>query len=307
MSDNMSDADSEDPNILLQTLACIFTPVLRDRASQPIPPYDTVVPLTEIDFASHPSVGLTHLSDLASIHATIVPGFAEGAPLNREQWLRTAAQLNASILKGFSQSCPDNECPDFMDDINPDERAALHTLGQVVGSLNYYFTNPAAKEPTKWKQCLRCLKVNHITITPEYWESQLQHCQQMVDATRETILNIKTREFEKEIMSWVDSQCATAFNQVVEVVLDSNHPPPETDPRMTEWITRRAEELKQKAESDAIKSAKRNARTLYNQQRHIVEKDLEADLQAIKDNGEAQRAQARAQEDQLIAEFKANL
>jgi hypothetical protein len=308
MSDDEAMSSSQiDDTVLMHHLNCIFTPILWDDNNDPIPPYNTIIPLTEGDFSSDLAHGLNHLSQLAALHDTITPGFGEGGLLNREQWLRTVAQLFASVLKGFSQSCPDTIDFDQLTNLGPDEKTALANLTQIVGSFNYYFTNPTEDFPLAWQQCRRCLKVNHITITEEHWRSLLMDCNQMVDAARSTVLNSKTREFEKSIMSWVDSQRAMAENQVIEMVLESNHPPLTEDPRIIEWISRQAEALKDEAKKKAVAQATRKARTLYDDTLRKAQEGHDANIQMILEDKERQLAEARATAEQEISAFKMDL
>jgi hypothetical protein len=156
---------SESDKLLMQQISHIFLPTLRPDNYEPISLYDAIVPLTEADFPSEPSLATTHLSNLASLHDMISPSFKEGARLNREQWLRTVAQLFAVALKGFSGSRPDCPSPDFLTDLGPDEAATLNGLSTVVALFNQFFDNSTSLCPTEWDQCLRYLKVNHLTIT----------------------------------------------------------------------------------------------------------------------------------------------
>ena len=177
MSDDEASVASShiDDTALMHHLNHIFTPILRDDNHDPIPPYDTIVPLTEADFSSNQSLGLNHIKELTALHDTLTLGFGEGT-LNRKQWLRSVAQLLASVLKGFSLSCPNTIDFNQLANLGPDEKTALATLTQVVGSFNYYFTNPTEDFPSAWQQCCCCLKVNHITITEEHWCSLLMDC-----------------------------------------------------------------------------------------------------------------------------------
>jgi hypothetical protein len=129
MSDDEAMSSSHiDDTVLMHHLNCIFAPILRDDNNDPILPYDTIVPLNKANFSSDPSLGLTHIADLVRLHDTITPGFEEGAPLNCEQWLCSVAQLFASVLKGFSISCPDTIDLDQLADLGPDEKTTLANL-----------------------------------------------------------------------------------------------------------------------------------------------------------------------------------
>jgi len=174
--DDSSSIASESNELLMQQISRIFLPTLCPKYYEPISLYDNIVPLTEADFPSDPSLGLIHLTDLSSLHNIIALGFKEGAKLNREQWLRTVNQLFAIALKGFSDSRPNHITPDFLTDLGPDEAAALNGLSTVVASFNKFFENPTSLNPSEWDQCLRCLKVNHITITQDHYEARLKDC-----------------------------------------------------------------------------------------------------------------------------------
>jgi hypothetical protein len=154
-------------------------------------------------------------------------------------------------LKGFSASCPDNDAPEQLN-----KQATLANLTQIIGSFNHYFTNPAEDFPLAWQQCHRCLKVNHITITEDHRHTLLMDCNQMVNAAQSTVLNSKTHKFEKSIMTWVNSQQNTAHNQVIESILETNHPPSEADPCILKWIDHQAKELRMKAQNEAVQQAK---------------------------------------------------
>jgi hypothetical protein len=108
-------------------------------------------------------------------------------------------------------------------------------------------------------------------------------------------------------MTWVDSQREKAQNQVIETVLESNHPPPTSDPRILEWIARQATDLKAKAHSEAISQAKRNARAAYETAYNEAKEGHDADIQAILADKEQRLAEARAIVEQEISTFKMNL
>jgi hypothetical protein len=197
--DDLSSVTSESDELLMQQISRIFLPTLHPNYYKPICPYDNIIPLTEADFLSNPLLGITHLSDLSSLHDILAPSFKEGARLNREQWLRTTAQLFAVALKGFSDSHPNKSTPDFLIDLGPDEVAALNSLSTVVASFNWFFDNPTSLNPSEWDQCLRCLKVNHLTVTQDHYEAKLKDANQNIDVAQTTILNTKIREFVSQL------------------------------------------------------------------------------------------------------------
>ena len=77
--DNSLSVTSESDELLMQQISCIFLLTLHPDNYEPISLYNAIIPLTEADFLSDPSLGLTHLSDLSSLHNIISPGFKEGA------------------------------------------------------------------------------------------------------------------------------------------------------------------------------------------------------------------------------------
>jgi hypothetical protein len=180
--DDLSSVASESDELLMQQISHIFLPTLCPDYYKPISPYDNIVPLTEADFLSNPLLSTTHLSNLSLLHDIIAPGFKESACLNREQWLRTTAQLFAVALKGFSDSRPNKSTPDFLTDLSPDEAATLNGLSTIVTSFNRFFDNPTSLNPSEWNQCLRCLKVNHLTITQDHYKARLKDVNQNIDA-----------------------------------------------------------------------------------------------------------------------------
>jgi hypothetical protein len=103
--------------------------------------------------------------------------------------MRTTTLLVIAVIDGLRSSCPDNHSPTPFTDLNPDETNSLSVLRKAIGTLECYFTDPLAENPSEWQQCLRCLKTNHIEVTPEYWQAQLLTCGQMTEATMSSILN----------------------------------------------------------------------------------------------------------------------
>jgi hypothetical protein len=57
--------------------------------------------------------------------------------------------------------------------LGPDEATTLNGLSTVVASFNHFFDNLSSLCPTEWDQCLRCLKVNHLTITQDHYRACL--------------------------------------------------------------------------------------------------------------------------------------
>jgi hypothetical protein len=305
--DDSSSVTSESDELLMQQISQIFLPTLCPDYYKPISPYDNIIPLMEADFTSDPSLSLIHLTDLSSLHDIIAPGFKDGACINREQWLRTMAQLFAVALKGFSNSHPDKATPDFLTDLGPDEAAALNGLSTIMASFNQFFDNPTSLNPSEWDQCLRCLKVNHLTVTQDHYEARLKDTNQNVDTARMTILNTKIREFEWEIVTWVDSQRQKTMNQVMEAVIGSNHPPFTADPRIIEFIQREAEALAEHTHREAVTQAKCNAKQAYDTAREQADALHTKDLNAIREHTDKALAEACSESEIEITTFKADL
>ena len=103
----------------------------------------------------------------------------------------------------------------------------------------------------------------------------------MTEAAISSILNKYVCDFNKEIMEWVYEKRAFAFDQVIEIVVNANPPLFEADPRITEYITRKATDLKAWAEDQAMKIGKRKATTLYEQTRVTTLKNFDVNLADI--------------------------
>jgi hypothetical protein len=121
------------------------------------------------------------------------------------------------------------------------------------------------------------------------------------------ILNTKIREFEWEIVTWVNTQRQKTMNQVVEAVIGSNHPPFTTDPRIVEFIQREAESLTEHAHKEAIIQAKRNAKQTYDAVREQADAIHAKDLKAIREHTDKALAEACSKSKIEIATFKADL
>jgi hypothetical protein len=108
-----------------------------------------------------------------------------------------------------------------------------------------------------------------------------------------SILNKYCHDFDKEVMEWVHEKQAFAFNQVVEVVVNSNPSPFEADPRIVEYIKRMATALKAKAESEAVKAAKCNTMTIFEQNKVMMLGNFDIDLATIRNDCDHQLQDAR--------------
>jgi hypothetical protein len=278
-------------NGIMKFMSRIFAPMPKEDFSEYASQFAIENPLTAEAFHMDED-GDTPFDEINKVQDLLSDGFHPGlATLTHDQWMRTATLLVAAVIDGLRSSCPDNHSPTPFADLNPDETNSLHVLGKAIGALERYFTDPLAENPSEWQQCLRCLKVNHIEVTPEHWQAQLLTCGQMTEAAMSSILNKYARDFDKEVMEWVHEKCAFAFDQVIEVVVNTNPPPFEADPRITEYIQRKAVDLKTWAEEQAMTIGKRKATTLYEQTRVTTLKNFDVDLANIRNDCD-QRLQA---------------
>jgi hypothetical protein len=122
-----------------------------------------------------------------------------------------------------------------------------------------------------------------------------------------TILNTKIRDFEWEVIAWVDSQCKKTLNQVVELVLGSDHPPFTTDPRIIEFIKREAETLAEHTHKEAVIQAKHNAKQTYDAAREQADALHAKDLEAIREHMDKALTEALTRSKIEIAAFKVDL
>jgi hypothetical protein len=186
----MSQDTSPDLNDgVMKFMARIFAPMLKEDFSEHVSPFALENPLTPESFAingdlSSPFDAIQKVQDILS------DGFHPGlATLTRDQWTRTATLLVVAVIDGLRTSCPDNRSPIPFADLNPDETNSVNVLGKAIGALERYFTDPLAEHPTEWQQCMRCLKTNHVEITPEHWQAQVLTCGQNTEAAMTSILN----------------------------------------------------------------------------------------------------------------------
>jgi len=284
------------PNLndgIMKFMSRIFAPMLKDDFSEHSSPFAIENPLTAESFYIDEDSD-TPFKEIEKVQDILSDGFHPGlATLTRDQWLRTATLLVVAVIDSLHSSCPDNLTPAPFADLNPDETNAMNVLGKAIGALERYFTDPLAEHLSQWQQCLHCLKTNHIEVTAEHWQAHLLTCGQMTEAAMSSILNKYCRDFDKEVMEWVHDKRAFAFDQVVEVVVNSNPPPFEADPRILEFIKRTALDLKAKAESEAIKTAKRNARTFFEQNKVVELGKFDADLATIRNDCDRRLQEAR--------------
>jgi hypothetical protein len=266
---------------IMKFMSRIFAPMLKDNFSKHSSPFAIENPLTVESFHIDKDSD-TPFEEIKKVQDILSDGFHPSlATLTPDQWLHTATLLVVAIIDGLCSSCPDNLTPVSFIDLNPDETNAMNVLGKAIGTLEQYFTDPLAEHPSQWQQCLHCLKTNHIEVTTDHWQAHLLTCGQMTKAAMSSILNKYCWEFDKEVMEWVHDKRAFAFDQVVKGVINSNPPPFKADPCIVEFIKQTALNLKTKAESEAVKTAKRNARTFFEQNKVVELGKFDADLATI--------------------------
>jgi hypothetical protein len=209
---------------IMKFMSRIFAPMLKEDFLEHVSQFAIENPLSAEAFVMDDN-GDTPFDEISKVQDILSDGFHPGmATLTRDQWMRTATLVIVATIDGLRSSCPDNRSPVPFADLNLDETNSLSVLGKAIGTLERYFTDPLAENPSEWQQCLRCLKTNHIEVTQEHWNAQLLTCGQMTEATMSSILNKYARDFDKEIMEWVHEKRALAFDQVIEVVVNANPP-----------------------------------------------------------------------------------
>jgi hypothetical protein len=208
----------------IKFMSHIFTPVLKDDFSEHVSPFAIKNPLTAESFYIDEDSD-TPFEEIEKVQDIISDRFHPGlTTLTCNQWLCTATLIVIAIIDGLRSTCPNNLTPVPFMDLNLDETNSMNILRKAIGALERYFTDPLAEYPSQWQQCLRCLKVNHIEVTQEHWQAHLLTCGQMTEATMTSILNKYCRDFDKEVMEWVHEKWAFAFDQVVEVIVNTNPP-----------------------------------------------------------------------------------
>jgi hypothetical protein len=301
----MSQDNSDLNDGIMKFMSRIFAPMLKEDFSEHVSQFTIENPLTA-DAFNMDTDGDTPFDEIDKVHDLLSDGFYPGlATLTHDQWMRTATLVVVGIINRLRSSCPDNHSPVPFVDLNPDETNSLSVLGKAIGALERYFTDPLAETPTQWQQCLRCLKVNHVKVMPEHWQAQLLTCGQMTEAAMSSILNKYARDFDKEVMEWVHKKRAFAFDQVIEVVVNANPPLFEAEPRITEYIERKATDLKAWAEDQAMKIGKCKATTLYEQTRVTTLKNFDVDLADIRNDCDQHLQAARDKANLDIAAVEA--
>ena len=262
-------------------------PLCSKKTSQSYPPPFTITnrlarsDFPEQDLGEAPN---TFLNDLESIEEYFEQGYLDDPnrdlclTVDKNQFIRSAAQVVTSIMKGIRSTFPLDDSPQFLRALGPDELESFKVFAEAVGSLNCYLTDPTALNPERWQQCLRCLQVAHVSVTEDDWWAHFQTANQNAAAARQTILNATVRNFSAEALRRVDADRARAWDQIVTRVVTANPPPFDADPRVLKWIEREATRLHTDAEKRAFARAEQKAQIIHEQQKAVIQSRLEADL-----------------------------
>ncbi len=273
------------------------------------PVFHTSHPLTTNEFKDSKFAD-DYVDSIKTISQTLKAGFELAETddrLDKEQWLRSAAQLMASIHEGVYRTFPLLNAEEYKSAFGPDESDAARDFSFAVGSLHYFLTNTVVDLPHKFKQCARCLKVSSTVTTADDLEAHLMSCNQDADAARLTIINATIKEARDEALRWKDEQTARAQDQVVLAVINSNPPPFSADPRIEAWVARQADTLRNAAEVKATEDAVVQAHETYKVQLAITQAALEEDLRNIQDAHTERLAKAREDAAQQLAQVKAEI
>jgi hypothetical protein len=279
-----------DTDIVTRDLS-LFAPLLQEDLSKLPPPFSISKPLPSLDFPEETEDDghNTFLSDLESLVDYVKQGYNNdpdrdiGLTVTSSQFIRGAAQLVATITAGIRTTFPFTDTPQFLRQLGPGELESLKVLTEAISSLNMYFTDPTAQTPNSWQQCLRCLKVAHVSITEDDWWAHYATSNQHAAAARASILNATIRSFSQEALLCVDKEHERAWDKIISCTVSANPPPFDADPRILEWINHEARHLKGDAEACALHKAKQQALTLFKQQKAIIKACLEEDLTLLRD------------------------
>jgi hypothetical protein len=223
--------------------------------------------------------------------------------LNKHQWLRASAQIMAAIQRGLYQSFPLESTETFVRDLGPEGDAATRVFCEASASIAYFLTHPPTTAESS--QCARCLEVSSSTVTGETWEATLRTCNRDADVARLTIINATIRESRKNGELWRQKTREMAKDRVVLGLTSEHLPHVKADPRVLEWISRQAADLKEEAEKDASMKAAEDARAIYEQQYDITRHALEEDLHKIRLHHDTLLAKAREDAANDLAALKA--
>jgi hypothetical protein len=180
----------------------VFAPMLVEDLTQVPPPFQIKQPLTKVDFNipvtkdndKSDNTHVTFLEDLNSIQDILKEGASRHTTLNREQWLRTAAQLLSAIHTGIQKTHNKSKNTHFLNpesksDRGPDETDTARLLINATCALSGYFTNPTIENPEYWQQCTCCLMVSKKLVDENSFQAHLVNTNQNVASARATILS----------------------------------------------------------------------------------------------------------------------
>jgi hypothetical protein len=251
----------------------LFAPLLQEDLTKLPPPFTVPNPLLPSDFPEETKDDghSTFLSNLQSLVDYFEQGYNNdpdrdiGLTVSSSQFIRGATQLVAAIMAGIRSTFPLAKSPQFLRQLGPNELKSLKIFTEAVGSLNRYLTDPTAQDPSGWQQCLRCLKVAHVSITEDDWWAHFATANQHAATARASILNATIRNFSQEALLRVDKERERAWDEIVSRTVSANPPPFDADPRILEWINREARRLKGDTEARALHKAEQQAMTLFEQ------------------------------------------
>ena len=156
---------------LVRLDADTFAPILKEDLTRE-PPFIITKPLQIEDFAEDAGFATAFLQDLNTVIINIAGGFHgpdaplnPSAVLNREQWLRSVAQIITAIQQGAQHNYETSDVNNPYAGISQEEINALHELACANRNLATFFTKDRVKGPTNSNQCVRCLQVSGITVT----------------------------------------------------------------------------------------------------------------------------------------------
>jgi hypothetical protein len=218
--------------------ATLFAPLLQEDLTKLLSPFTITNRLDKSDFLEQDpnEAPNTFLNDLESLEEYFEQGCRDNPTrdlcltINRQQFIRGAAQVLSSIMNGIRSTFLLDDSPQFLRALGPDELESFKVLAKAIGSLNCYFTDPTALNPEHWQQCLCCLQVTHVSIMEDDWWAHFQTANQNAAAARQTILNTTIWNFSMEALRHVDADRTRAWDQIVTRVITANPPPFDADP-----------------------------------------------------------------------------
>jgi hypothetical protein len=291
----------------------LFAPLLQEDLTKLPPPFTICNPLLPSDFPEETEVDghSTFLSNLQSLVDYFEQGYNDnldrdiGLTISSSQFIRRAAQLVTAIMAGIRSTFPLADSPQFLRQLGPNKLESLKVFAEAVRSLNRYLTDPLAHDPSGWQQCLRCLKVAHISITEDDWWAQFATANQHAATARASILNATIRNFSREALLRMNKEREKAWDKIVSRTVSANPPPFDTDPHILEWIDHEAHRLKADTEARALHKAEQHTMTLFKQQKLIIKARLEEDLTLLRDETDNALDLTREQAKQELIDLKA--